>query len=220
VAKAIEVANDAGSLPIIVGGTGLYFKALTEGLAPVPDIPPEIRTRWRDEAERLGRSGLLKELVARDPAIAPRLLGSDTQRLVRALEVIDATGISLAEWQGTNNPPMLDPSQTLRMVVAPEREPLYAAIDARFDTMLEQGVLEEVQRLITLRLEPGLPAMRAHGVRELATYLVGASSRDEAVAKAKTESRRYAKRQMTWVRRFMTDWEWVPDANAAVKSIP
>jgi tRNA dimethylallyltransferase len=220
VASAIEAANDAGSLPIIVGGTGLYFKALTEGLAPVPDIPLEIRARWRDEAERLGRSGLLKELVARDPGIAPRLLGGDTQRLVRALEVIDATGISLAEWQGTNAPPMLDPSQTLRLVVAPEREPLYAAIDARFDTMMEQGVLEEVQRLIALRLEPGLPAMRAHGVRELATYLVGASSREEAVAKAKTESRRYAKRQMTWARRFMTDWEWVPDAGTAVKSIP
>ncbi len=220
VASAIEAANDAGSLPIIVGGTGLYFKALTEGLAPVPDIPPEVRERWRDEAERLGRGGLLKELMARDPAIAPRLLGGDTQRLVRALEVIDATGISLAEWQGTNTPPILDPSQTLRLVVAPEREPLYAAIDARFDTMMQQGVLEEVQRLIALMLEPGLPAMRAHGVRELAAYLVGAVSRDEAVAKAKTESRRYAKRQMTWARRFMTDWEWVPDAEAAVKSIP
>jgi len=218
VANAIEEANNAGSLPIIVGGTGLYFKALTEGLAPVPDIPPEIRARWREEAERLGRGGLLKELVARDPAIAPRLLGGDTQRLVRALEVIDATGISLADWQGTNAPPILDPSQTLRIVVAPEREPLYAAIDARFDTMMEQGVLEEVQRLLALRLEPGLPAMRAHGVRELATYLAGAVALEDAVAKAKTESRRYAKRQMTWARRFMTDWEWVPDSDAAVKS--
>jgi tRNA dimethylallyltransferase len=218
VANAIEEANNAGSLPIIVGGTGLYFKALTEGLAPVPDIPPEIRARWREEAERLGRGGLLKELVARDPAIAPRLLGGDTQRLVRALEVIDATGISLADWQGTNAPPILDPSQTLRIVVAPEREPLYAAIDARFDTMMEQGVLEEVQRLLALRLEPGLPAMRAHGVRELATCLAGAVALEDAVAKAKTESRRYAKRQMTWARRFMTDWEWVPDSDAAVKS--
>jgi len=220
VAEAIQEAHDSGSLPIIVGGTGLYFKALTEGLAPVPDIPPEVRTRWREEAERLGRGGLLKELMARDPGIAPRLMGGDTQRLVRALEVIDATGISLAEWQGTNAPPMLDPSQTLRLVVAPEREPLYAAIDARFDTMMQEGVAEEVRRLIALRLEPGLPAMRAHGVRELATYLVGAVSRQEAVAKAKTESRRYAKRQMTWLRRFMADWEWVPDARAAVKSIP
>jgi tRNA dimethylallyltransferase len=220
VANAIEAANEAGSLPIIVGGTGLYFKALTEGLAPVPDIPPEIRTRWREEAERVGRSGLLKELVARDPGIAPRLMGVDNQRLVRALEVIDATGVSLTEWQGTNAPPILDPSQTLRIVVAPEREPLYAAIDARFDTMMDEGVLEEVERFIALRLEPGLPAMRAHGVRELAAYLVGAVSREEAVAKAKTESRRYAKRQMTWARRFMTDWEWVPDAGAAVKSIP
>jgi tRNA dimethylallyltransferase len=220
VASAIEAANDSGSLAIIVGGTGLYFKALTEGLAPVPDIPPEIRARWRDEAERLGRSGLLKELVARDPGIAPRLLGSDTQRLVRALEVVDATGISLAEWQGTNTPPILDPAQTLRLVVAPEREPLYAAIDARFDKMLEHGVLEEVERLIAQRLEPSVPAMRAHGLRELAAYLVGAVGREEAVAKVKTESRRYAKRQMTWLRRFMTDWDWVPNAGAAVKSIP
>ncbi|HEY8275551.1 MAG TPA: tRNA (adenosine(37)-N6)-dimethylallyltransferase MiaA, partial [Methyloceanibacter sp.] len=214
VANAMEDANAAGSLPIIVGGTGLYFKALIEGLAPVPDIPPEIRARWREEAERLGRGGLLKELVARDPAIAPRLLGGDTQRLVRALEVIDATGISLAEWQGTNAPPILDPSQTLRLVVAPEREPLYAAIDARFDAMMEQGVVEEVQRLLALRLEPGLPAMRAHGVRELAAYLAGAVSREDAVAKAKTESRRYAKRQMTWLRRFMTEWEWMPEAKS------
>ena len=201
VAKAIEVANDAGSLPIIVGGTGLYFKALTEGLAPVPDIPPEVRTRWRDEAERLGRGGLLKELVARDPAIAPRLLGSDTQRLVRALEVIDATGISLAEWQGTNAPPILDPSQALRIVVAPERESIYAAIDARFDRMLEEGALEEVQNLLSLNLGPDLPAMRALGVRELASCLAGRSSREDCIAKAKTESRRYAKRQMTWFSR-------------------
>jgi tRNA dimethylallyltransferase len=214
VAKAIEVANDAGSLPIIVGGTGLYFKALTEGLAPVPDIPPEVRTRWRDEAERLGRGGLLKELVARDPAIAPRLLGSDTQRLVRALEVIDATGISLAEWQGTNAPPILDPSQALRIVVAPERESIYAAIDARFDRMLEEGALEEVQNLLSLNLGPDLPAMRALGVRELASCLAGRSSREDCIAKAKTESRRYAKRQMTWLRRFMTDWEWMPDAKS------
>jgi tRNA dimethylallyltransferase len=220
VAKATAEANNAGSLPIIVGGTGLYFKALTEGLAPVPEIPPEIRARWRDEAERLGRGGLLKELAARDPGIVPRLMGVDMQRLVRALEVIDATGISLAEWQGTNGPPIFDPPQTLRLVVAPEREPLYAAIDARFDSMMEQGVLEEVERLIALRLEPGLPAMRAHGVRELAAFLAGAASREEAVAKAKTESRRYAKRQMTWARRFMVDWEWVPDAGTAAKSTP
>lgn len=220
VANAIEEANEAGSLPIIVGGTGLYFKALTEGLAPVPDIPPEIREKWRAEAERLGRSGLLKELVARDPAIAPRLLGSDTQRLVRALEVIDATGISLAEWQGTNAPPILDPSRTLRIVVAPEREPIYAAIDSRFDRILEEGALEEVQNLLSLNLGPDLPAMRALGVRELAAYLTGKMSREDAVAKAKTESRRYAKRQMTWLRRFMADWEWVPDAEAAIKSTP
>ena len=214
-AKAIEAATNAGSRLIIVGGTGLYFKALTEGLASVPDIPAEIRTHWRERAEELGRDKLYLELVLRDPGMAARLRNGDTQRLVRALEVIGATGVSLADWQSSNASPILDPALTLRIVVAPEREPLYAAIDARFDAMMEEGALEEMERLIALRLDPSLPAMRAHGVAELAAYLVGASSREDAVAKAKTESRRYAKRQMTWARRFMADWEWVPDAEAA-----
>jgi tRNA dimethylallyltransferase len=104
----------------------------------------------------------------------------------------------------------------LRLVIAPEREPLYAAIDARFDRMTAEGALEEVRALVELDLDPGLPAMRAHGVRELAAYLSGALTREEAVAKAKTESRRYAKRQMTWLRRFMSDWDWFPDAETAV----
>jgi tRNA dimethylallyltransferase len=213
--NAIDEAEQQGSLPILVGGTGLYFKALTEGLAPIPDIPAEIRDHWRERAEALGRDKLYRELVECDPAMAARLRNGDTQRLVRALEVIDATGVSLAEWQGSNAAPKLDPSSVLRLVIAPEREPLYAAIDARFDRMIAEGALDEVERLISLRLDPGLPAMRAHGVRELASYLVGASSRDEAIAKAKTESRRYAKRQMTWLRRFMADWEWFPSAALA-----
>jgi tRNA dimethylallyltransferase len=217
--NAIDEAEQQGGLPILVGGTGLYFKALTEGLAPVPDIPAEIRNHWRERAEALGRDKLYRELVEHDPGMAARLRNGDTQRLVRALEVIDATGVSLAEWQGTNAAPRLDPSSVLRLVIAPEREPLYAAIDARFDTMIEQGAIDEVQRLLDRHLDPGLPAMRAHGVRELASYLAGASSRDEAVNKAKIESRRYAKRQMTWARRFMADWEWFPDTDSAVTAL-
>ena len=118
---------------------------------------------------------------------------------MRALEVIDATSVSLSEWQGERAAPVLAPEAVLKLVIAPEREPLYAAIDARFDTMIEQGAIEEVRALLALGLDPGLPAMRAHGVRELAAYLsAGMSSRAEAIAKAKTETRRYAKRQMTW----------------------
>jgi tRNA dimethylallyltransferase len=212
----LEDAEREGRLPILVGGTGLYFKALTEGLAPVPDIPGEIRDFWRGEADRLGAAGLYRALVDRDPAFAPRLEPSDSQRILRALEVIDATGVSLGEWQGSNAAALLAPGDALRFVIAPEREPLYAAIDVRFDRMLAAGALEEVRGLLALGLDDGLPAMRAHGVRELAAYLRGEASLEEAAAKAKTESRRYAKRQMTWLRRYMTDWEWFPDARAAV----
>jgi tRNA dimethylallyltransferase len=217
-ARAIGEAERAGRLPILVGGTGLYFKALLEGLAPVPDIPPELRKAWRAQADTLGAEALYRELEARDPAMAARLQPSDTQRLVRALEVIDATGISLAEWQGSAAPPVLAGEDVVKLVIAPEREPLYAAIDARFDAMLAHGAIEEVGALLAQRLDRGLPAMRAHGVRELAAYLAGRTSLAEAAAKAKTESRRYAKRQMTWARRFMQDWVWFPDASTAVEA--
>jgi tRNA dimethylallyltransferase len=216
---AIVDAAGEGRRPILVGGTGLYFKALTEGLAPIPDVPPEVRDHWREREEQLGAEGLYRELAVRDPAMAARLRPTDPQRLVRALEVIDATGVSLAEWQGAEAAPVLAPERVLKLVVAPERETVYAAIDARFDTMMKAGALDEVRGLLALGLDQGLPAMRAHGVRELGAYLAGNSSLDQAVAKAKTESRRYAKRQMTWLRRFMMDWQWVPDARAAVEAV-
>ena len=216
VARALAEAEAQGSVPIIVGGTGLYFRALTEGLAAVPDIPPDIRKTWRMQAKRLGTDGLYRELQARDPVMAARLRPSDPQRILRALEVIDGTSVSLAEWQqGEIAQPPLASDAVLKLVVAPEREPLYAAIDARFDRMIAQGAIEEVRTLQALGLDPGLPAMRAHGVRELAAYLAGKSSLDAAVEKSKTESRRYAKRQMTWLRRFMQDWEWFPHPRAA-----
>lgn len=217
--QAIGEARAAGRVPILTGGTGLYFKALLDGLAPVPDIPPETRSAWREQAERLGAEGLHRELAARDPGMAARLRPSDPQRLLRALEVIDATGISLSEWQGSSTAPLLAPDNVLKLVIAPERDVLYAKIDARFDRMIEQGAVEEVRALIAQSLDPGLPAMRAHGVRELAAYLAGAVSLEAATTKAKTESRRYAKRQMTWARRFMQDWEWFPDAPTAVNAV-
>ena len=217
-ATAIDEARGEGCLPILVGGTGLYFKALNEGLASVPDIPPELRRHWRDEADRLGAEALHEVLAARDPGMATLIPSSDPQRVLRALEVIDATGVSLAEWRQSNAPPHLAAADTLKLVIAPEREPLYAAIDTRFDLMLAAGAVEEVRRLAEAELDDGLPAMRAHGVRELAAYLAGTTSLDEAAAKAKTETRRYAKRQMTWLRRYMADWEWFPDAASAVEA--
>ena len=217
-AQALRDAKVEGRRPVFIGGTGLYFKALTEGLAQVPDVPPEIRAHWRGEAERIGTEGLHRALQARDPVMAARLRPSDPQRLLRALEVIDATSVSLAEWQGADAEAVLHPEGLLRIVIAPEREPLYAAIDARFDRMIEQGAIEEVRALLALGLDHALPAMRAHGVRELAAYLAGDSSLEAAVEKAKTESRRYAKRQMTWARRFMQDWQWFPNAAAVLSA--
>ena len=219
-ARAIGEAEGEGRVPILVGGTGLYFKALVEGLAPVPDVPPEIRKAWRERAEKVGAEGLYRELEARDPVMAARLRPSDKQRLLRALEVIDATSVSLSEWQGGNTAPVLAPDSVLKLVIAPEREALYAAIDARFAAMVEAGAIEEVRALLALGLDLSLPAMRAQGVRELASYLSGRSSLEEAITKAKTETRRYAKRQMTWLRRFMKDWEWFPDAGAAADASP
>ena len=217
-AAAIGEAQEEGRVPILVGGTGLYFKALLEGLAPVPDIPAEIRAHWREQSERLGPEALHSELEARDPGMAAKLRPSDPQRIVRALEVIDATGVSLSEWQGASADPVLGPKGVLKLVIAPEREPLYAGIDARFDRMIEAGALDEVEVLLALRLDDALPAMRAHGVRELRAYLAGTSSLEEATAKSKTETRRYAKRQMTWVRRYMADWEWFPDPASAIEA--
>ena len=213
---AIAEASAASRVPILIGGTGLYFKALLEGLAPVPDIPTDIRDHWRKQSETLDISRLYGELLARDPFMARRLRPTDPQRVVRALEVIDATGVSLADWQGGQSEPILASEATLMLLVAPERETVYAAIDARLDRMVETGGLDEVRTLMDLRLDPALPVMRAHAVRELAAFLVGVADLEDAKTKAKTETRRYAKRQMTWARRYMTDWEWVPDADAAI----
>jgi tRNA dimethylallyltransferase len=213
----IADAGGAGWVPILIGGTGLYFKALLEGLAPVPDIPAELRAYWREQSMRLSAEELHRELAARDPGMAAKLKPSDPQRIVRALEVIDATGVSLSEWQGASSAPVLDGTSVARLVVAPEREPLYAAIDARFDRMIEEGALEEVEALLALGLPDSLPAMRAHGVRELRAHLTGECSLEEAKIKAKAESRRYAKRQMTWARRYMADWEWFPGSAETVE---
>lgn len=214
--KAIAEARTEGRMPILVGGTGLYFKTVLEGLSPVPDIPGETRDKWRKRAIDVPPEDLHRELASCDPLMAARLTPSDPQRIVRALEVIDATGVSLAEWQGVSGQPVLRSDQTLKLVIAPEREAIYAAIEARFDRMIEQGALKEVEALLALRLDNSLPVMRALCVRELSAHLAGSLSLEDAATKAKTESRRYAKRQMTWLKRFMADWEWFPDGTAAV----
>lgn len=208
-ARALDEARGKGLRPIFVGGTGLYFKALTEGLSPMPDIPEDVRERWRARAASTETAELHALLAARDPEMAARLVPSDTQRIVRALEVLDASGRSLGEWQTGDRVPVLDGKDTIRLVVAPERAELYRRIDARFEAMMAKGALEEARQLGSLGLDHGLPIMRAHGVRPLLRYLAGDLAREEVTAAVQTETRQYAKRQLTWARGNMMSWKWI-----------
>lgn len=208
-ACALDEARRKALRPIIVGGTGLYFKALTEGLSPMPDIPEDVRARWRARAANADAGELHAILAERDPEMAARLVPSDTQRIVRALEVLDASGRSLGEWQKAARAPVLHAKETIRVVVAPERAELYRRIDARFEKMMAKGALEEAKQLGAKGLDHGLPIMRAHGVRPLLRYLAGTLSREEVVAAVQTETRQYAKRQLTWARGNMMSWKWL-----------
>lgn len=199
----------AGRRPIIVGGTGLYMKALLEGLSPIPAIPPAIREHWRAEADRLGPSKLHRTLAGMDPGTAARLSPTDPQRIVRALEVIDATGRPLWEWQTEPGRPILKPDETVRLVVLPDRAVLHARSDRRFEGMMEQGALAEVERIAALNLDPALPGMRALGLRPLMAHLAGEMTLEDAVEEGKAETRRYIKRQATWISGNMKSWKAV-----------
>ncbi|PZU90135.1 MAG: tRNA (adenosine(37)-N6)-dimethylallyltransferase MiaA [Chelatococcus sp.] len=209
VAAVLAELRGAGSLPVIVGGTGLYFKALTEGLSPIPPVPDAVRAAFRERADGLETAALHEELGRRDPAMAQRLRPSDRLRIMRALEVILATGRSLADFQGERVPGVLSGVPLLRLFVDPGREAVRARIDARFHAMMEQGALDEVARLRERRLDPLLPVMRAHGVPGLIAHLDGLIPLDEAVARGQADTRAYAKRQVTWFRHQMPDWEAV-----------
>ncbi len=212
-AAALGEAERLGRLPILVGGTGLYFKALTHGLSAVPPIPADVRTAVRARLRAEGPAALHDELARRDPQGAARLEPADRTRIARALEVIEATGRPLGDWHRRGLPPVLDPAGAVRVFLAPEREELYRRIDARFDAMLAAGALEEVRRLAARGLDPLLPAMKAHGVPWLIRHLAGEMSLAEAAEKGKQDTRHYAKRQFTWFRHQLADWPQVaPDA--------
>jgi tRNA dimethylallyltransferase len=208
-ASAIAQAQAGGRVPIVVGGTGLYFKALLEGLSPIPASDPEVRAYWRTQAARRPALELHALLAERDPEMAARLMPTDPQRIVRALEVLDSTGRSLAQWQCAPGRPVLSEAGTLRLLVLPDRADHGALIDARFDAMLAAGALDEVRALLAQGLSGELPVMRALGVAPLARHLAGALSQEEAVATAKADTRKYAKRQLTWLRRNMIAWNVV-----------
>ncbi len=190
---------------IVVGGTGLYFRALTHGLADVPAIPRNVTERLIGEAGAAGELALRPRLAQLDPEAEARISRGDLQRLLRALAVAEHTGRPLTAWQ-TDTAPALAPGSWRGVVIEPPRAALYAACDARLAAMFEAGAIEEVRALQTRNLDPALPAMKAVGVREIIELIEGRATAAEALARAQQETRRYAKRQLTWLRNQTPDW--------------
>jgi tRNA dimethylallyltransferase len=213
-AAALAEITAAGRTPIFAGGTGLYFKALLQGLSDIPKVPDDIRARVRTEAEGIAPEALHARLAARDPVTAVRLRPSDPQRILRALEVFEATGLPLRHFQDRRGAPLLDAETCACVFLEPDRKELHRRIDARFDAMMAQGALDEVTALAASNLDPALPAMRAHGVPGLITYLRGELSLDDAIAKGKLDTRHYSKRQFTWFRHQLPQFKWMPPATA------
>jgi tRNA dimethylallyltransferase len=211
-AVALEQARTHGLVPVFAGGSGLYFKALTAGLAAIPPVPPQVRDAVRARLEACGPAALHAELTRCDPAAAAQLRPADRTRIARALEVIQATGRSITDWRGEGLPPLLDPARVAKLFLAPDRAILYRRIDARFDAMLAAGALDEVARLAARGLDPLLPAMKAHGVPWVIRHLAGDMALEAAAEEAKKDTRHYAKRQFTWFRHQLGDW---PQADPA-----
>ncbi|MCB9979382.1 MAG: tRNA (adenosine(37)-N6)-dimethylallyltransferase MiaA [Rhodospirillales bacterium] len=196
-----------GRVPLLVGGTGFYLKALIEGFSPIPDIPQEVRAGAVDLQARLGNPAFHAHLAARDPVMGARLHPHDTQRLIRAFEVLDFTGRSLAEWQAEPKTGGASGLDFQYDIILPDRAALYESCDRRFDTMMAAGALEEVADF-DKKIKAGLfpddaPPTRALGFRELQAYLRGRMSLTEAITQAKVQTRHYAKRQVTWFRNQM-----------------
>jgi tRNA dimethylallyltransferase len=218
-ASVLEAARAAGRPAIVIGGTGLYFNALTRGLAAVPPIPETIRRDVRARLLSEGAPALHAELAARDPRGAARLPESDRSRIARALEVVLATGRSLHDWHDDNKPAIVDLKRAAKVFLMPKREALLERIDARFDAMMAAGALDEVSALAARGLDPNLPAMKAHGVPWLIRHLEGEITLAEAVEGGKRDTRQYTKRQATWFRNQLPEFAWVApqDAEAAVR---
>jgi len=196
--KEMEAAHAAGRIPILTGGTGMYFAALTQGISDIPDPGPAARQEARDLLARLGPEELHAGLTKVDPATAARLKPADSQRIARAWEVWRGTGMGLAAWQNRRGEPA--PWDFAAILLDPPRDTLRAAIATRFEAMLRDGALEEVRALLALNLDPALPAMRAHGVPEIAAYLRGETTLAHAGTRTELITGQYTKRQATWFR--------------------
>ncbi|MCD2181836.1 tRNA (adenosine(37)-N6)-dimethylallyltransferase MiaA [Rhizobium sp. GN54] len=209
--EAAEVTQELrakGRLPVFVGGTGLYFKALTGGLSDMPSIPAGVRDALRARLAEEGAPALHGELARRDPQTAGTIRPADGQRILRALEILDVSGRSIRAFQSAAGPAIVDPARALKLVVLPERSLLHARIDRRFAQMLRLGAVEEVRALLALGLPPEMPVMKAIGVPQIAALLAGEMSEAETIERGAAATRQYAKRQMTWFRNQM-DESWI-----------
>ncbi|MET0868384.1 MAG: tRNA (adenosine(37)-N6)-dimethylallyltransferase MiaA [Pseudorhodoplanes sp.] len=198
----------ADMVPIFAGGTGLYFKSLMSGLAAIPAIDPAIRAGLRARLDAEGVEALHAELAASDPASASRVMLRDRSRILRALEVVQATGRPISDWHRDGLPPAIDPDGAVKIFLHPERGELTRRIESRFQTMLTEGAIAEVQALDARGLPDTLPAMKAHGVPWLRRHFRGEITLEQAAEGAVMDTRRYAKRQVTWFRNQMADWIW------------
>jgi len=209
VAEVLAQARAAGAVPIIAGGTGLYFKALTEGMAPIPAVAPEIRAEGEAALERLGLRRFAAALADRDPDTAASLDLANPMRVLRAWEVLEASGVGLAAWRARTGPPLVPLLAAQAVALVPPRAALFARIDARLDAMPGQGLMAELAAVRALGLGPEAPGMKAVGAPEFLGHHDGESEWDTAMAGAKTATRRYAKRQITWIRNQMAEWPQV-----------
>ncbi|MGF6174164.1 tRNA (adenosine(37)-N6)-dimethylallyltransferase MiaA [Ensifer sp. 4252] len=210
----VATLREDGRLPVFVGGTGLYFKALTGGLADMPEIPAAIRERLRQRLKTEGPEGLHAELAAIDAQTAEALKPGDGQRIVRALEVVEATGQSIRVYQQRNGPEIINPQRARKLVVLPDRKVLRDRINRRFGLMLAGGAIDEVHALMALNLSPDMPVMKAIGVSQIAALSRGEIDEAEVIEAGSAATRQYAKRQMTWFRNQLDD-SWRRIENAA-----
>ncbi len=208
-----------GRVAVVAGGTGLYFKAALQGLSDFPTVPAEVRARVREGARGRPPQELHAELARVDPTTAGQLRPTDPQRILRALEIFAATGRSLAQFQGARTPPLLDPVACPAFFIAPTRPELFARINARFDKMIEAGALDEARALGSRGLDPLLPVMRAHGVPHLLSYFDGRMSLDEAIERGKSDTRHYAKRQVTFARHQLPSFLWMEGEDMEARTL-
>ena len=193
--------------PIFVGGTGLYFRALLGGLSQMPEVPADVREHWRNRMSEEGAEALHSALTELDPEIAATLRPTDSQRIVRALEVFEGTGKSLLHWQKNTGTALVDDASATKIVLLPDRKWLGERIAQRFNLMWDHGALDEVRVLNALHLDPALPAMKAIGVREISAFFSGEMTREDAIERSIIATRQYAKRQSTWFRNQL-DVSW------------